>query len=55
MAETSKLKWEANLLPNQVWEVIERTEFAYRTIVRGITRDQAHAIADEHNKENANG
>ncbi len=43
-------KWSPHCLPNGVWEVLEVTETSYRTIVRSVTREQAKAIAEEHNK-----
>lgn len=42
-------RWSPNCLPNGTWEVIEENGTAYHTVVRGVTRDQARAIAVLHN------
>ena len=41
--------WRAWVLPNGVWEVVKNNGTTFRTIVRGVTKDQAIQIADEHN------
>lgn len=41
-------QWRAWVLPNGVWEVVEWSPETYRTIVRGVTKEQAERIAREY-------
>lgn len=54
MVPNKKVEWQTNLLPNGIWEVVEFTEWkeytSYRTIIRGITRQQAEKLVEEHNE-----
>lgn len=43
-------EWRAWVLPNGIWEVVEWSPETYRTIVRGITKEQAERVAREHNE-----
>lgn len=51
----NKNNWAVNHLPSGIWEVIAYTHyengaFTYKTVVRGISRDQAYAIVNAHHE-----